>query len=210
LLLAGDGCQVLVTGRYQLTMLPGARVVNVDTLSFADSRSLFTRIVGLERVAAEPDAANAIVRRCGGLPLALRIAGAKLAANPWWPLARLVIRMRDSLLDELSPVRAALSDSYWSLSREVRTAFRQLGEPGATEELPEGLLEAMVDASLLDVTGIGQDGRLSYRCHDLVRLLAVERAGVEDAGPPEVTSRAASAGSRTRSAGGPASPAAPA
>jgi DNA-binding SARP family transcriptional activator len=180
LLPGGDGCQVLVTARSQLTMLPGARVIHVGPLPAADSFALLTKIIGADRVTAEPDAANAIVQRCGGSPLALRLAGGKLAANPWWPLARLAGRMKSALLDELPAVRAALSESYWGLPREVRAAFRRLGEPGATATLPEDLLEAMVDASLLDVTGIDRTGRLLYQCHDLVRLLAIERAAVED------------------------------
>ena len=56
-----------------------------------------------ERISAEPDAAADVVRRCGGLPLAVRLAGARLAARPAWPVSYLAERLADAerRLDEL-------------------------------------------------------------------------------------------------------------
>ena len=79
---------------------------------------LLGRVAGPGRVAAEPDAAAAIVGYCGRLPLAVRIAGARLAARPAWTLARLAERLADEhrRLDELAAgdleVRASIALSY--------------------------------------------------------------------------------------------------
>ena len=83
------GCGVLVTSRARLAGLEGAQLINLDELEQPQAVELLGRIVGADRVAAEPDAAAQIVGFCGRLPLAIRVAGARLAARPGWPLARL-------------------------------------------------------------------------------------------------------------------------
>ncbi len=77
------GCAVLVTSRARLAGLEGARLLDLDVLEHrAGASSCSPGSSGPERVAAEPDAAAAIVGYCGHLPLAVRIAGARLAARP--------------------------------------------------------------------------------------------------------------------------------
>ena len=83
-------CAVLITSRNPLTVLEGANPLSLDLLDSGTARELLGKLVGPDRVAAEPQAADAIARYCGYLPLALRMAGAKLAARPTWPVLRLI------------------------------------------------------------------------------------------------------------------------
>jgi hypothetical protein len=131
LLLPGSStCGVLVTSRARLTGLEGARLVDLDILPPRVAVELLARVAGPVRVAAEPDAAAAIVGYCGRLPVAIRIAGARLAGRPAWSLARLAERLADERrrLDELAAgdleVRASIALSYRALSKQqLRMGF---------------------------------------------------------------------------------------
>lgn len=81
LLPSGPGCGVVLTSRRALSV-PDAVSLHLDVLPEPDAIDLLARIIGTERLAAEPDAAADVARRCGCLPLALSIAGARLAARP--------------------------------------------------------------------------------------------------------------------------------
>lgn len=199
LLPATRGCGVLVTSRARLTDLEGSRSVDVNLLEPVQAVTLLGRIAGPNRVRDDPAAADAIARRCGCLPLALRVAGARLAARPHWPLARLDDLLADEhrRLDELAAadleVRAGLELSYGALGPLPRTAFQLLGLLGATDvcawavaallDLPldqaEQAVEELVDARLLDVDQEPAAGPIRYGFHDLIRLYALERAEAE-------------------------------
>ncbi|HZD00692.1 MAG TPA: BTAD domain-containing putative transcriptional regulator [Actinomycetes bacterium] len=193
-------CGVLVTSRSRLTGLAGVSALELDVLEPADAVELLGRVAGETRVAAEPEAARELVRLCGGLPLALRIAGARLAARPHWRLVRLVERLADERrrLDELAyrglEVRASLALSYQGLDAAARTMLRRLGTLHAPDVAAwagaalldtsvseaEELLERLVEVHLLDVAGQDPRGQVRYRFHDLVRVYARERAQAEE------------------------------
>jgi tetratricopeptide (TPR) repeat protein len=137
---------------------------------------------------------------CGRLPLAIRVAGARLAARPGWPLARLAELLADARrrLDQLAAgdlaVRASLALSYQALSGEQQRALRRLGllevgdfsawlaGPllGIGHDQAEELVEGLADAQLLDLAAVDPGGASRYRLHDLVRLYARERSAAED------------------------------
>jgi DNA-binding SARP family transcriptional activator/tetratricopeptide (TPR) repeat protein len=208
LLPGSPSCAVLVTSRRRLTGLEGADVLDLDVLTPEQAVELLGRIAGAHRVAHESAAAQAIARACGWLPLALRIAGARLRARPDWALVQLAERLADERrrLDELSlgdhDVRASLSLSYQALDYRQRCGFARLGLLEASDvaawvvaalldlpdEDPEGLVEPLVDARLLEPAGTYHAGLPRYRLHDLVRLYARERAEIEQ---PEPDRRAA-------------------
>jgi DNA-binding SARP family transcriptional activator len=187
-------CAVLVTGRQRLTGLAGATHVPLEIFTPAEAAGLLTRVVGAARADAEPDAVEELGRLCGHLPLAVRIAAARLASRPGWRLSRMVAMLRDEVarLDELAAgdlqVRASLTVAYEALPPAARTLFRLaalLDAPrlpvfavAAVLDRPyreaEALLERLVDASLLEPV----DGR--YRFHDLIRLFGRERALATD------------------------------
>lgn len=82
LLPSGPGCMVVLTSRDQLSGLvarDGAVRLGLDALAPEEARILLARLLGAERVEAEPEAVAGLARLCGYLPLALRIAAANLA-----------------------------------------------------------------------------------------------------------------------------------
>jgi tetratricopeptide (TPR) repeat protein len=185
---------VLITSRNRLTGLAGARTVDLTVLDTADSLRLLATVLGAARVAAEPEAAADLVRQCGGLPLALRIVAARLAARTSRPLSWLVAQLADEQrrLDGLEAgdmqVRASLATGYRALDDERRRALRLLGSLDNTEYSPrlaaavldrpahraERLVEDLVDAQLLDEVA----GR--YRMHGLIRLYTREQVDVPE------------------------------
>jgi hypothetical protein len=201
---------LLVTARRRLTVLEHAHVFDVEPLVPADGVKLLARIAGAGRVAAEPEAAARIAERCGGLPLALRIAGARLAARPHLSLARLASRLAEpgARLDELShgehAIRASIALTYDTLDARCRAAFRLLSLTGLAS-MPawlaaaalgcpvadaEDVLDQLVDARLLDAEEVAGD--LRYRYQDLPLGYARERAAADD--PRETTTAVPGAG----------------
>ncbi len=201
LLPAGTGCLALVTSRDRLAGLAvrdGARLLRLDTLDPHEAGLVLARLLGAERVGAEPEASAELARLCGYLPLALRIAAAQLARHPDRPVADLVDRLRtgDRLAvleiegDEQSAVRAAFDLSYVALKPEARRLFRLAGlVPGADLTAPaasalagptaERALAQLADAHLFDEPAPGR-----YLLHDLLRLYAQALSAAED-GPAE-------------------------
>jgi tetratricopeptide (TPR) repeat protein/DNA-binding SARP family transcriptional activator len=198
LLPGSHGCGVLLTSRRALGSLPGARHLQLDVLPVDEAMELLGHLAGAERVAREPAATAAVAHWCGYVPLALRIAGARLAARPAWPVATLAERLADAQrrLDELEladgGVRTSLAVSYQQLrasadavDRTAATAFGLLGvldgpDMGVpvvarlldlSEEAAERVLERLADAHLLATPAPGR-----YRLHDLLRLYAREVA----------------------------------
>ena len=194
-------CAVLVTSRRRLPALATRSAVvaiELGMLAAADGVDLVSRMVGPARVRREPDSAAELVRLCGGLPLAVRIAAADLATRPDRPIGRLVDDLADERgrLDVLATedtvgVRAAFAGSYRSLSPATRRVFRLVGtHPGrefTTESIAAmgGLPDADTMAAIAHLVAAHlahESAPSRYTCHDLVRLYAGERA--ED-DPPE-------------------------
>jgi tetratricopeptide (TPR) repeat protein/transcriptional regulator with XRE-family HTH domain len=185
------GCAAIITSRNTLEALPQARHVKLDLLSADEARHLLAAIVGKERVDAEPDAAAEVVRRCGRLPLAVHLVGARLAARPGWPLAYMAGRLADQhrQLDELAcdevGVRASMAVSIDHLDEPVAYAFALLSLPelpdislpvaaallDTDERAAERVLERLADSHLLETCSPGR-----YRMHDLLRAYGRELA----------------------------------
>ncbi|MEV6896735.1 BTAD domain-containing putative transcriptional regulator [Amycolatopsis sp. NPDC051372] len=133
LLPSGSGCGVLVTARQPLPGLAAARPVPVGNLSTVDAKVLLAAIAGEARIAADPAAADEVVARCAGLPLALRIAGLRLATRPHLRITDLAARLGDDrrALDELAAgdvsVRAAILPALRDGPAEDRDFLRLLG-----------------------------------------------------------------------------------
>ena len=183
LLPGGAGSMVIVTSRRQLVELDGARHLSLDLLPVDDALALFTGIVGAQRVAGEPEAAADVLRLCGYLPLAIRIAAARLAARPTWSIRYLAQRLDDQgRLSELvtgeRSVAAAFTVSYEQLPPGHRRLFRLLGlHPGPDFDVYLAAAAAGLDPAaaedvleeLLDVNLLRQRVPGRYEFHDLLR-----------------------------------------
>jgi DNA-binding SARP family transcriptional activator/tetratricopeptide (TPR) repeat protein len=200
LLPANGNAAVIVTSRSRLAGLAGATRVEVDVFEPDQSLNLLARIVGAARVQAETEAAEVVAEHCGHLPLALRIAGARLVARPHWSIRRLVERLADEThrLDELRyghmGIRPSISLTLDSVSDEARRLFRRLALldmpffsgwlSAALLDRPlceaEDLIDDLVSAQLIDIVGDGSGTNSQYRFHNLIRVFARERLAAEE------------------------------
>jgi tetratricopeptide (TPR) repeat protein len=201
LLPASPGSAALVTSRAQLGELGEAtQQIVLDVLEEDQAIELLAKVVGADRVAAEPEAARMIVELCNYLPLAVRIAGAQLPATGDSPLAVLADRLagEHGRLSELGirdlEVRASFDLNYQDLREDERRAFRLLGLLRAPDfsawvatalldvELAEAdrLIGSLVGAEVLEVARQTPSGQVRYRFHDLLRGLARERMWAEE------------------------------
>ncbi|HEX6339499.1 ATP-binding protein [Umezawaea sp.] len=196
LLATGSSSLVLVTSRQTLGGLEVGTRLALDVLSSAESVRLLGAITGLERVSAERAAAERVADLCGHLPLALRIAGNRLASRPRWTVGHLAEQLGDEgrRLSALTSgdlrVRAAFLMSYQHLNARAALVFRRMSlvpggdvtpalvavAAGVEEDAAEETLEELVDASLVEVSATA--GR--YVCHDLLRVFARERLGADE------------------------------
>ncbi|MFK4101170.1 BTAD domain-containing putative transcriptional regulator [Streptomyces sp. NPDC019531] len=200
LLPAGPGSAVLVTSRRRLVALEGAAHLDLTVPDQEEALELLRRVAGGDRVRAEPEETAEIVSLCGRLPLAVRIAGARLAARPHWVPGRLAARLRDERLrlNELRAgdleLRTSLELGYADLDPQERSALRRLALLDlpdfaawiagplldiGTEEAEEAV-ERLVDCHFIDVIGMDGTGRGRYRIHDLAREHARERCLSEE------------------------------
>ncbi|WP_051178025.1 tetratricopeptide repeat protein [Nocardia concava] len=192
LLPGSAGSAVIVTSRMSLPRIDGAATTQLAGLTPSEAATLFGRIVGKERAAAEPAAVERIVGHCGLLPLAIRIAAARLADRPGWTIESMADRLADeqrrlsALRAGEFTVEAAFQLSYDQLDADHRRAFERLAAPecedfpldgaaavlGASLDDTEDSCETLVNLGLLETTSPGR-----YRFHDLVRLFASRRSG---------------------------------
>jgi DNA-binding SARP family transcriptional activator/tetratricopeptide (TPR) repeat protein len=183
---AGDS-DVIVTSRRRMHGLARASVVDLEPLDPEESITLIAATAGSHRVDADPGAARTLAEACARLPLALRIAGARLATRQAWTIDDLIRRLRDEnrRLTELSTsessVLGSFQLSYAGLSAPAQRAFRlcslhpgdDFGADGTGVLLAvppdeaDRLLEDLLEANMLM-----QYAPDRYRFHDLLGLYA--------------------------------------
>ncbi|RVX38215.1 DNA-binding SARP family transcriptional activator [Nonomuraea polychroma] len=176
-------CPTVVTSRSSLGGLTGALRLSVGVLDDGDALELLVRSSGRQA----DEALRRLARFCGGLPIALRVAGSRLAARPEWTVDYLVGLLEDEhkRLDRLHAgdlaVRSVFAIGFDGLPEGAKLTLRGLGALSApdfadwvTEQLG-GQAEALVDAGLLETHGVDVAGQVRYRLHDLTRLFAREQ-----------------------------------
>lgn len=183
-LLPGAGrSSVLVTSRNRLISLDGVPPVSLEPFAASDAAVLFGRAAG--RTGTDDPAVGQVLEQCGGLPLALRMAGARLRHRPGWTVAVLAERLRDSA----GRFDAVFGMSLQQLDAPQRRMFRLLGVlpgadfdaavAGALADVPADrlgpVLEELVDAHLLQEPSPGR-----FRMHDLIRQYAADLAADEE------------------------------
>ncbi|NBM14642.1 tetratricopeptide repeat protein [Streptomyces sp. GC420] len=194
LLPSGARCAAIVTSRTTLAGLNGHRL-RLAVLDTTTGLALLREMIGADRTHAESEAARTIVETCQGLPLAVWVAGARLAARPHWSLGRVARALADEQrkLDELAvghiAVRASLELTYRGMAATNQHALGLLALLPGPDFAPwtlaalldldlrraEVVLDDLVEVHLVEAGSAGAAGA-RYRLHDLVRLLGRERA----------------------------------
>ncbi|MFI5911401.1 ATP-binding protein [Dactylosporangium sp. NPDC051541] len=190
---------VLVTSRQRLPELipDGARLIDVEPLPTEDSVALLARTAGPARVERERHQAERLAELCGGLPLALCVAAARLVTRP-----KLSIRgVADELADETTrlagfggpgdhTVRAAFDVSYRHLDANTAALYRRLAfHPGP--EFGPGIVRAVAAAidptsaapaieRLLQANLLQETAEERFKYLDLVVLHARAQTGAEE------------------------------
>lgn len=205
-LLPGSGAgMVLVTSRRMLTGLESVHRLPLGELDEQDAAAFLTALVGTERATADPAALADVARRCGHLPLALRVAGNWLATRTGWTVRRLADRLavEERRLDALAAgdvrVAAAFDLSYRQLTPAAARLFRRLalipgpdaGAACAAQLTGQQLFDAEDTLEELVETGLLGADRDRYRLHDLLRLFARARLEAEESDEDTAPARAA-------------------
>nr|WP_246248116.1 tetratricopeptide repeat protein [Micromonospora maritima] len=191
---------VLVTSRRRLLALTERPPVSLAVLTESEALELLGTLIGRRRVAADPEGARRLVDFCGCLPLAVRLAGTRLAHRPDWRVSELVERLSrrpmflPGLRAEARSVAEAFAESYEPLAAAAKRVFRSFGlvagnhldsaMVAALTDLPlpqtADLLDELVDRHLVEEPSPGR-----YRLHDLMRRYAAELARREEQGTSE-------------------------
>jgi DNA-binding SARP family transcriptional activator len=167
------GDAVLLTSRFGLAGVVarfGGTIERVGRFEPAESVTLLNDLVGDDRAAAEPDAVSALADLCDHLPLALRIAAARLLTRTA-DLAASVAWLRENPMGRLAlpgdpdmTVQGRFDEAVHRLAPALVSAFLRIGtlDGGAldlstvadrlqaTPDAAEAVLDQLVDASLVD------------------------------------------------------------
>ncbi|WP_245605737.1 NB-ARC domain-containing protein, partial [Promicromonospora kroppenstedtii] len=203
LLPAGGTGMAIVTSRRALGGLVGVTRIPLAPLTSDESADLLRAVSG-GADGHGPETVR-VADLCGHLPLALRIAGTRLASRPGWTMRHLADRLSDEdrRLANLAVgdvgVEAAFALSYVALPGPAKGCFRRLalvpavdfGVPvaavltGTDLDDAEAKLDELVELGLLQ-----HEGADRYRFHDLIRLYASRRLHEEEpAGAREAAER---------------------
>jgi transcriptional regulator with XRE-family HTH domain/tetratricopeptide (TPR) repeat protein len=185
---------VLITSRRTLSGLESAQRVMLGPLEPEESAVLLGRLIPPDQLGATGDL-DALAALCDNVPLALRIAGNRIASQPARSVADFVSRMgseenrlRLLVAGDLA-IESAFALSYDDLEPETAALFRALAViDGATFDArlaaatvgadvldTEARLDELTDLGLLEARGGNR-----YRLHDLLRLFASARLRRED------------------------------
>lgn len=190
---------LIVTSRQTLAALGSRHAVRVfalDALADPESMTLLTRVLGADRIAREPAQATRLARLCDGMPLALRIAAARLTGEPGRPIAELTAELTGAgRLETLAvqgdsrTVKTVLASAYLPLDQAPARLFRLSGLiPGTSfsSSLGSALCEVPAEAGRAAaaelsaahlITPAGPD---RYRLHDLIREFAAACAHTDE------------------------------
>ncbi|WP_329564254.1 NB-ARC domain-containing protein [Streptomyces uncialis] len=197
---------LVLTSRHRLSGLQardGFQHLGLRGLSTQDSQALMERLLGSERVAAEPENVARLNHLCSGLPLALRIAATRLRRESPGEVGDLLnglcgvdgLRLLEVGQDAGASVRVSLDRSYTRLRHGEQQFFKRLGRgfpqqinscsiaaESAMGEVDSGrLLASLAEASMILPMAPDQ-----YEMPDLIRLYAQDKARRESQ-PSETT-----------------------
>lgn len=196
----------VITSRSRLTGLAvqlGAARIGLEPF---DSHAAIQMLIDNRQGLPEADLllADSIARKCGYLPLTLRIILERLAAHPGSfgaCAAQIIEELQDAhaALDTFSPLdgdsstelRLVLSWSYADLPHDLARTLRLLGlHPGADFSAADLAALAAVEQTeavrrmdrLVELSLLEPSDRSRFRFHDLLRAFASERAQQDEPG----------------------------
>ncbi|WP_254707719.1 AfsR/SARP family transcriptional regulator [Streptomyces lunaelactis] len=189
---------VMVTSRTPLPSVAGARITVLEPLGESAALELLAATAGEARIAGVEEEARAVLAHCAGLPLAIRVVGTRIACRAYWQPELLAHRLADPgrRLDVLRfgnlDVGARLLSARNNLAPDTAAALDRLALLAAPEVDTEGaatalvvpraeaerLLEALVDAGMLQIRRPGRRTGATYVLHPLVRLSVSSAAGI--------------------------------
>ncbi|RQX17973.1 hypothetical protein DDE19_09380 [Micromonospora ureilytica] len=199
LLPASAYCLTVITSRNRLDGLvahEGAQRLRLGLLSDDEAYRLVATMIGADRAASGRDEILRLAALCGNLPLALRVAAARIVVDERLTVPDLLLELADArerlsglAVEGDSAVRGVFAVSYRALPAAAARVFRLLGLvpntalsaaatavlAGQAESQIQEHIDALVDRHLLDDDGTGR-----YQMHDLLRLYGAERAERED------------------------------
>jgi DNA-binding CsgD family transcriptional regulator len=194
LLPTGPDALAIVTSRNWLGGLAGALPLRLGPMSNAESAAMLARVLGARWTGTED--VDSLLALCGHLPLAIRIAAARLLSRPQMSIDDLCEQLRDERrrLRRLTAgditVHGVLTSSYEALEAGDRQVFRRLAllrgvdfcpdaaaqVSGITREEAQEALDRMADRSV--VRPESEPGR--YSLHSLARLFAADRLTADE------------------------------
>ncbi len=197
----GERCAVIITTRdrgLSISLdISNLGRINLSPLPDPDSLRLLEKLIGKERVAAEPEAASNLIQLAGNLPLALQIIGAQLKLNERRSLADYVASLSEERRlarmrirgDEHFDLRVCFSLSLKQLQPEEIDFFACLSvcaEDGFSrrtamaasgcddEYTTQEYLDYLCRLSLLNYSEVGES---RFVFHPLIRLFARNLVG---------------------------------
>lgn len=202
LLPAGPDTLAVVTSRNWLGGLAGALPLRLGPMPEAEAAAMLARVLGARWTGSEE--VDGLLALCGHLPLAIRIAAARLLSRPQMSIDDLCEQLRDERrrLKRLTAgditVHGVLTSSYDALEAADRMVFRRLAllrgydfcpeaaaqVSGIAREEAQEALDRMADRSV--VRPEAETGR--YSLHSLARLFAADRLAADET--PEAASAA--------------------
>lgn len=207
LLPAAPASAAIITSRQTVGGLLDVEHVPLALLDEDDAHQLLGELAGADRLAAEAEASQKLVHACAGLPLALRLVGARLQARPSWPVSHLADRAGEDPA-HLGQLRSGDIDVGTTLLGSIDQLVTS-ADPGDHDAAAAmhivGLLPSVVVSPVAIAAACGWErtraeraierlGEVSlveesvpgrYRVHDLVHAIATERA-VEESGSAAV------------------------
>ena len=200
-LLPGCGkSAVIATSRDRIDSLEGGTKIDLQLFSSQESFVLLEKLLTTKRLRAEDEAAHDIILACGGLPLAVRVVGARLAARRDTSLSAFARGLLDERhrLNQLRAgdleVRTSIGLGYSALTPAEQLVLRRLVllrldsfsawviAPLTDIDTVHASLMAdrLAEHHMLETAGVDPGGEPRYRLHDLVRLFLLECAEREE------------------------------
>lgn len=186
------GLRIVVTSRTAANLPVEALHIALQPLSEDEALEMLATYAGAERLKEEFEAGRELVGITGNLPLALRLAGARITANQQWSLAehvelaesrRRALRVEDSVAEAFARTYRALDQDAQVMLRLVAIHPVAMMSHSSAVALAEGVVPDPHFAlqELLQHSMLTQPRPNRYALHELLRVHAADLSLDQDA-----------------------------